>query len=158
MPELADVLATNLFNRKVHIHDTADEGLTLQLDSGVEVIYPCSPVSGFEVKSDGALWDYTTGKFNDSTGVLFQSINVKWSFVINVGNAQSVTLNIVIPDAGGDIPVYQKVYTLASGDNALSNTTMFYLGAEALVAGFEVTLTPSVNMDIKARSILVMTS
>jgi hypothetical protein len=157
MAELTDILGSNLFERKVHLHTINDAGATLQLDSGVEVTYPCDPSGGFERKSNGDLWDNTNGLFSPGEGAVVDSrLDVKWSFTINVGNAQSITLNIVIPDAGGDIPVYSKTYVLASGDNDLSNSTIFYNGPEALVAKFKLTLTPSVNMDIKARSLLVI--
>lgn len=157
MKELSDVLGTTIFGRKIHIHDVADAGATLALLSGVEVIYPCDPAGGFEHKSDGGLWDEATGIFSNPTGVINSGIAGKWNFVINVGNAQSIVLRIFIPDAGGDIEVFSKTYQLVSGDNTLSNSTLFYMGAEALVAGFKVTLTPSVNMDIKARSLLITT-
>ena len=156
MAELVDILADNILDRKVHIHDVVDEGLTLQLDSGVEVIYPCDPINGREYASNGALWDESTGIFSIPDGIIDSRIDVKWSFVINVGNAQTIVMRIFIPDGGGDIEVYSKTYALVSGDNILSNSTLFYIAAEALAAGFKVTLTPSVNVNIKGRSILIV--
>ena len=153
--ELSSIMANNIIDGKRHIHDNVSTGGNFALSAGVKVGYPCDNAA-FEYSSDGALWNPATSILKG--GIRDQLVFPKWSFVISSSsNNATVLLEVVIPDPGGDIPVFANTYSMPTlnTDYPFSNTTMSYNGPEAVLYGFRVDITPSNASTIKARSIAI---
>lgn len=155
MAELSDLLATKIYHSKREIHDCVDTGDDLSLTT-TEVLYPCD-CAGRNYLSGEALWDDTTSIF--SNGILDSALLVKWSFTAEASvPGRKITINIVIPDAGGDIPIETIDYFIDTQnvDQAFGNSRQYYNGPEALAAGFKVTIVGDGAFTLKGRSISVV--
>ena len=159
MPTITDVLNNNIIHAKRQIHDAVDTGADLTLLSGVTIPYPVD-AAGREYKSGDVIWDKLTSEFTDS--ILDSVIMVKWDFVLNCSQISKILhMAIVIPDPGGDIPVYDRDYDIGSQNNTdlrFSNSTVLYNAAEALASGFRIDITPDNDMTLKARSVMLTIS
>ena len=155
MAELEDVLGANIIPGKRAVHDCGDTGTTQVLATTTEVIYPVDCVTR-DYKSGADLWDKATSIITDT--VQDSVFMIKWQFTAQSAQAgRKITFRIVIPDAGGDIPVFSTDYFIDTQnvDQTFSNSTVAYNGPEADADGLKVTIEADGSTDLKARSIFV---
>lgn len=157
MSELSAILSTKIYPIKKLIHDCVDTGSDLSLSSGVEIDFPC----------DCASRDYTSGVdlWNSATSIIKDSIDdneIKCKFKLTLnGSANDIcAIKVVVPHPTfGDIEVdYQELVLYKNNTDTLFTVfSLLYNGtdSEAVDYGFKVTLIPSANMTLKARSVLI---
>ena len=157
MAELSDILQTNIIPHKKAIHDCVDTGNDLALSASTEIDFPVD-CAGRDYKTTSGLWDNSTSLIKDSidNGVLY----VKYKMVLNGSANDILTLRIYVPHPTfGDIEVDSQELVLYKNniDTLFTGFSLLYNGtdSEATQYGFKVTINPSANMTLKARSILI---
>lgn len=151
---LINYLENEIVHAKRQVHDCVDTGATLGVTT-TEIDFPCDCV-GREYKSGDPLWDKLTSKFSD--GIQDSVILVKWSFTAQSSvPSRKMTINIVIPDPAGDIPIETVDYFIDTQnvDEFFGNSRQYYNGPEALLYGFKISIVGDGNFDLKARSISI---
>jgi hypothetical protein len=156
--ELTNILETKFIPTKKAIHDCVDTGNDLVLTSGIEVDYPVDCV-GRDYKSTAtSLWDGLNSIIKDT--IDNTEIRVKFKMILNGAVNDICTIRIYVPHPTlGNIEIDSQDMVLYKNniDTVFTRFTLLYNGtdSEAKDYGFKVTLTPSGNMTLKSRSILV---
>jgi hypothetical protein len=157
MAELDDVLAENIIPAKRTIHDVHDTGATWALTlAGSPYLFDVDGV-GRDYKSGASLWDNSDSTFHDTIGD--SALLVKWGFVAEGSQNTEINFLIVIPDGGGDIPVFTVDYVIESGatPQPFGNSTTLYNGVDsALANGFQVYISVNGDVDVTTRSIQII--
>lgn len=154
MPSLEEYLENNIVHAKRQVHDCVDTGATLGVTTS-EIPFPCDCVTR-DYKSGDPLWDNTTSVFKN--GIQDSVLLVKWSFTAqSTVPGRKMTINIVIPDPGGDIPIETIDYFIdtQNQDEFFGNSRQYYNGPEALLYGFKISIVGDGNFDLKARSVSI---
>jgi len=155
---LQDILAESFVPAKNGIHDCVDTGATLALASGVEVDLPIDCVVRDYKSTTTEFWNPATSIVKDT--IDNTEIRVKLKMTVNGAINGIVLVKCFVPHPTlGDIVIDEQDVVLYK-NNIDINTTRFFMiyngtDSEAKDYGFKFTLTPSANIDLKARSILV---
>ncbi len=155
---LQTILAENFTPSKNCIHDCVDTGSTLALSSGVEVDLPIDGATRDYKSTDTVLWDGVTSIVKDT--INNTELRVKLKMTLNGAVNDICVVKCVVPHpTSGDIPIDEQDIVLYKNniDTHVTRFFMLYNGtdSEAKEYGFKFTITPSGDMDLKARSILV---
>jgi hypothetical protein len=158
MAEITTIMENNAIPLKRKIHDCVDTGDDLALSSGVEINLPVDCAVRDYKSTDLALWNNTTAIVKDS--IDDNEIKVKLKLELNGAANDICQLRVFVPHPTfGDIEVdYQELVLYKNNTDTLFTTfTLLYNGtdSEATTYGFKITLTPTGNMTLKQRSILV---
>ena len=140
------------------IHDCIDTGNDLALSSGVEVDLPIDCVGRNYKSTTTELWNGVNSIVKDT--INNTEIRVKIKMTLNGAVNDICTIKCVVPHPTlGDIPVDEQDIVLYKNnvDTPITRFFMLYNGAdsEAKDYGFKFTITPTGNMTLKDRSILV---
>jgi len=156
--ELANILETDFIPAKNCIHDCVDTGNDLVLTSGVEVELPIDCALRDYKSTTTTLWDGVNSIVKDT--IDNTELRVKIKMTLNGAVNDICTIKCVVPHPTfGDIDVDTQDIVLYK-NNIDTNITRFFMlyngtDSEAKDYGFKFTITPSGNMYLKARSILV---
>ena len=160
MAELSDILAANFIPVKRAVHDCVDTGADLALTGGVTVDFPVDCV-GRDYKSDESitLWNNSTSLIKDTVDDAAMFVKIKG--VVNGAANDILTFTVFIPHPTlGDIPVDEFDWVMYKNnlDTKFTGFLLLYnaIDGEAKTHGFKVRITPSANMTLKTRSILII--
>lgn len=140
------------------IHDCVDTGTTLTLLSGVEVDLPIDCATRDYKSTTTALWDPITSLVKDT--IDNTEIRVKLTMTINGAINGICVVRCYVPHPTfGDILIDEQDFILYKNNIDVRRPVYFMLyngvDSEAKDYGFKFTLTPTADMDLKSRSILV---
>lgn len=162
MPTLRNELKNNVYNIKRTIEDLVEQGNTDLLTSGAAAVpYPCDG-STYIYRTNGSLYDETTGLVDCSNFSEGTELTLKWTMVANPANANAdLKIQVIIPDGGGvgvDVTAYEKDYIFEDTSSiAISNTTAFYISDIVIANGFKVQVScTGFNVTLEDRAIMVI--
>jgi len=156
--ELEDIVSLNAIPHMHLIHDCVDTGATVSLTASTPIDFPCNCAVRNYKNNDG-LFDSANSSFKNhiNDGL----ICFKITLTLNGLKDSYCTCRVYVPHPTfGDINIAEHDFILHKNntDTRLEWSSFVYMGtdAEAKTYGFKIELTPSANMSLKARSILVM--
>jgi len=156
--ELTDIHENNFIPQKNCVHDCVDTGNDLVLLSGVEVDLPVDCAVRDYKSTTTTLWDGVNSIVKDT--IDNTELRVKIKMTLNGAVNDICVIKCVVPHPTfGDIPIDEQDIVLYK-NNLDTNITRFFMlyngtDSEAQQYGFKFTLTPSGDMTLKDRSILV---
>ena len=155
---LQTILAENFTPAKNAIHDCVDTGTTLALATGVEVDLPIDCAVRDYKSTTTELWFPATSLVKDT--IDNTEIRVKLKTTVNGAINGVILVKCFVPHPTfGDILIDEQDIVLYKNNIDINATRFFMLyngtDSEAKTYGFKFTLTPTANIDLKARSILV---
>ena len=157
--DIRDILSNNVLPCKNFIHDCVDTGTPVVLSAGVEV--PLSvdcALRNYMSVATKPLWFNATSLIKDT--IDDTTIHVKMKLTLNGLKDGIIAVTFVVPHPTfGDLEVDRQERVLYKNniDTSFTFVGLLYNGvvADAKTHGFKVTLTPSANMTLSDRSILV---
>ena len=155
--EITSCLENNFVPSKKEIHDCVDTGTTMNLIAETPILFPCDCL-GRDYKSGDALFNKVTSSFTDhiDNGIAFYKI--KMTLKGQKDAILFVRIYVQHPTLGNiEFDQFDMVLHKTNIDCNLRESSFVYMGidSEAKTYGFVVEITPSANMELKARSILV---
>ena len=155
--QLSDALATEFFPMKRKIHDCVDTGTLLALSSGVTTLFDCDCLNR-NYNPDGIIYDSATSIFKDT--IVDAKLNFKIKMTLNGYADDSCHIALTVPHpTSGNILVAEHDFILYKNhtDTNFEWSSFIYNGSDsdAHLYGFKITITPSADMDLTDRSILL---